>query len=181
MSRWTHVVGSLYVGTYKHEKDIKGYVENLLEQAPKITGSERDCDIFVNPLSGYNTSIGMDCDHCQHFRGEELNDNGKRVAIECDAEDNFKCPTGNYQTCVAITIIGNLRDRDKYKTIQEVNDFIRYIQSLGNGFTIDYSSVFVSDEWDKDYSLKIEYNKDKWDDNGVLIWNEVWKGEEKDV
>ena len=56
MSRWTHVIGSLYVDTYKHEKDIKGYVENLLEKAPKITGSERDCDIFVNPLSGYNTS-----------------------------------------------------------------------------------------------------------------------------
>ena len=48
---------------------------------------------------------------------------------------------------------------------------------LFRSFTIDYSSVFVSDEWDKDYSLKIEYNKDKWDDNGFLIWNEVWKGE----
>ncbi len=180
MSRWTHVVGCLYVDTYTEKKDIKGYVEKLLSKAPKITGSERDCDIFVNPLSGHNTSVGMDCEHCPHFKDAELNEDGKIVAIECDAEDNFKCPTGEYQTCVAITIIGNLRDRDVYRTTKEIDDFIRYIQSLGMGFTVDYPSVFVRNEWDKDYVLTIEYDKDNWEDKGKLIWVQVWKGDKKE-
>ena len=34
MSQWTHVIGCLYVETYKEKKDIKKYVENILKNAP---------------------------------------------------------------------------------------------------------------------------------------------------
>lgn len=38
MSCWTYIVGVIHVDTYKKEDDIRGYVENALLGAPKITG-----------------------------------------------------------------------------------------------------------------------------------------------
>ena len=179
MSQWTHVVGVLYVETYTERKDIKEYVEQLLKNAPKITGSEKDCDIFVNPLSGYNTFISADCEHCQYSNSKEYNEDGW---FTCDADNDFECPEGKYQTGVAITIVGDLRDKDGGQTSREVNQFIRYIQHLGNGFDIEYYSVIFEDEWNGKYMLCIEYDENDYNDKGELIWRRFKKkkkGKEK--
>lgn len=178
MSAWTHVAGCLYVDTCVEEKDIEKYVLKLLENAPKVTGSERDCDIFVNSLSGHNSSTNMDCGHCEYKDTVKHLDGGGFI---CDADDDYKCPEAEYQSCVAITIVGDLRDKTIYETTKEIDDFIRYIQNIGNGFTVDYASIIVADGWNGDYTLKIKYNRDDWDDKGELIWYKVWEGEDKDV
>lgn len=54
MSCWTYIVGVIHVDTYKEVDDIKGYVEKALLSAPKITGSEYDASVFVNPVKGHN-------------------------------------------------------------------------------------------------------------------------------
>ena len=113
MSNWTHIVGCLYVKTCEQEKDIKKYVESKLKSAPKITGSEKNADIFVNALSGYNLSTW-------------------------DDDDNKI----TYQTCVAITIIGDLRDTFIEQTISETRAFLNFVDEE---FDISYSSISIYD------------------------------------
>lgn len=170
MSRWTHVVGCLYVDTYKEEKDIKSYIVKILENAPKITGSERDCDVFVNVLSGYNTSTNMDCEHCEYKDTIVHLDEG---GFNCDAKEGYQCPEGKYQTCVAITIVGDLRDRDYYTTTKEIDKFIRYLQGAGRGCDLDHQSIIVRDDWDGDYILTIKYDDNNWEDKGKFLWKKV--------
>lgn len=98
MSMWTHVTGCIYVDTMHNSKDIKKYVEKILKDAPLITGSEQNADIFINPLSGYNTSV---------FNRDNIED---------------------FQTCAAITIVADLRDREMEKTQEEIVGFTDFIR-----------------------------------------------------
>lgn len=166
MSQWTHIVGSLYIETYKEEDNIKQFIENVLKDAPKITGSEKDADIFVNPLSGHNTSTNCDCERCIYKDTIVHLDEG---GFQCDADNTFECPEGNYQTCVVITIVGDLRDKNGEETKKEVENFIRFLQSYN--FDIDYCSIFIRDDWDGDYSLKIKYDEEDYFDKGEILWN----------
>lgn len=169
MSQWTHIVGSLYIETYKEEDDIKKFVENILKNAPKITGSEKDADIFVNPLSGHNTWISCDCERCVYKDTiVHLDEEGD---FQCDAENTFECPEGNYQTCVMITIVGDLRDKDGETTKKEIEEFIRFLQK--QDFDIDYHSVRIEDELDGKYDLYIKYKEDDYEDKGEILWNTI--------
>ena len=98
MSMWTHVTGCIYVDTMQDRKDIKKYIKEILKDAPLITGSEKNADIFINPLSGYNTSV---------FNGDNIED---------------------FQTCATITIVADLRDREMEKTQEEIVGFTDFIR-----------------------------------------------------
>lgn len=117
MSYWTHITGALYVETYTERKNIKKYVEKILQDAPKVTGSEEDMTVFVNPLPGYNIS------------------SWKRNKTDDDWE--------RYQSCVCVTLVGDLRDRQIDQTEEEFNKFIDFIQQ---NFQIFYSSISIYDE-----------------------------------
>ena len=97
MSMWTHIVASIDVDTFKESHTIKEDVEKMLENAPKITGSERPADVFVNVLSGYTIST-----------------------YENDKHEKF-------QTRVVITVIGDLRDRTVDQTEKEWKQFKDFI------------------------------------------------------
>ena len=132
MSHWTYIVAILEVDTYIQDKNIKQIVENKLNNAPKITGSERCADIFVNVLSGHNWYISHDCDACEYKNTIIYNENGSYI---CDADENYECPEGEYQTKVIISIVGNLRDRRKEETEKEYEEFYEYI--INCNFDID--------------------------------------------
>lgn len=117
MSNWTHITGTLYIETYKERKNIKKYAEKILKNAPKITGSESDTDIFVNSLSGYNVS-----------------------SWKKDKNGDFL----KYQTRVCITLAGDLRDREINQTEEEFNEFIKFIK---DNFDIYYSSVAIYEDY----------------------------------
>lgn len=135
MSFWTHIVAAIDVDTYKTSNTIKKDVEKMLEDAPKITGSEGPADVFVNVLSGYNHWTSCDCDRCEYGKTVRYLDEG---GFECDAARDYKCPPGEYQTRVVITVIGDLRDRMKDTTKEEWKAFKKYIEKQinGNGFGI---------------------------------------------
>ena len=120
MSRWTHITACLSVDTdiKKLKPQLKTEIKNILKDAPKITGSEADADIFINIPSGYNCSL--------HY----VNDTGKRCFEE-------------YQTCVVISIQGDLRDRTKRQTKKEFEAFKNYIEKYM--YIRDYS-VNIDDE-----------------------------------
>lgn len=127
MSAWTHIIGSLYVETYTERKNIKKYVEKILQDAPKVTGSEEDMAIFVNALPGYNIS------------------SWKRNRKDTDWE--------KYQTRVCISLVGDLRDRQLPETDEEFKNFMEFIQQK---FQVFYSSVSIYDEYSgeiKHYSV----------------------------
>ncbi len=54
MSYWTHITACIYLETDIESHNIKDIVEKKLQDAPKITGSEGNADVFVTPLSGHN-------------------------------------------------------------------------------------------------------------------------------
>ena len=134
MSRWSHIVGAIKVDTNYEDAEIENWVMSKLQLAPKITGSEQDCSIFVNPVQDYNTYIGKDCDHCYYgdFKCEEV------------APDDFQCPEGRYQTCVVITLQGDLRDRSGEETQAAADKFIHFLMDMG--WWIDDIAIAIDDE-----------------------------------
>ena len=126
MSNWTHITACLSVetGIIETRKKLAKIVRDYLKKAPKITGSEKDADFYVNVQNGHNVWIGQDCEHCKYR--ETLRPviiDGKEI---CDAPEDHDC-SADYQTCVVISIQGDLRDRTKEETQKEFNEFIKYI------------------------------------------------------
>jgi len=91
----------------------------------KITGSEGNADVFVNVLSGHNIWTNCDCRSCEYERTIIYHTEG---GYSCDAEEGYKCPEGTYQTRVVITVLGDLRDREKEQTKREYKDFYNYVK-----------------------------------------------------
>ena len=134
MSYWTHIIGVLHVDTYIEHDNIAEYVEDILKNAPKITGSEGDADIFVNQQSGYCIFTSCDCNRCEYKDTIQFVDTGGFV---CEAPDDYKCPSGKYQTRVVITVCGDLRDRMQSETKKEWNAFHQYLaKECGFGIRI---------------------------------------------
>ena len=139
---WTHITACLSVDTSIIEKkpEMRKQIKEFLKSAPKITGSERDVDIFVNIQSGYNFSTSHDCEHCEYRNTlRDVIEDGKEYQ-ECDAPDGHDC-SAKYQTCVVISIQGDLRDRTVTQTREEFDAFLKYIES---------------DYYVRDYSVNIE-------------------------
>lgn len=127
MSWWTHITACLSVDTGLAEPrgHVKKVITKELKEAPKITGSERDADVFVNVQSGSNFWISEDCDHCPYDNTREFTESG---GYTCEGPDDFKCPRAEYQTCVTISIQGDLRDRTKEQTQAEFDEFLKFIK-----------------------------------------------------
>lgn len=139
MSSWTHIAAVIDVDTNIISKNLQKKVEELLSKAPKITGSEGDADVFINVLSGYNYYTSSDCRECKY--GESFIENESEEE-SCDADEFFICPSGNYQTRVVITILGDQRDRMREQTKKEYKEFMRFIEKDCN-FIIRNKSVKI--------------------------------------
>lgn len=138
MSMWTHITACMSVETYTvlNRIELKREVQKILRRAPKITGSEGNADIFINIPSGYNFSTSRDCAHCKYreTRSEVVIDG--ETYQKCEAPDNYNC-SGKYQTCVVISIQGDLRDRLGDQTKREFKEFLDYVKS--HYYVRDYS------------------------------------------
>lgn len=135
MSMWVHIIAAIHVETYVEEKDLETYIKEKLKNAPKITGSESNADIFINKKSGFNTWTNCDCEHCEYKK--TIKNCGKNK-FTCESPDDFQCPEGKYQTRAVITVLGDLRDRILEETTKEYEEFILYISNtLGWDITIN--------------------------------------------
>lgn len=142
MSMWTHITSCMSVETNIVEKkpELRRRVQKFLEKAPKITGSEGNALIFINIPSGYNMSVSHDCKHCKYSDTiVEYTEDGDDYFI-CDAPSRYNC-SNDYQTCVVISVQGDLRDRTISQTKREFEKFKTYVEKLG---------------WIRDYSVNIE-------------------------
>ena len=125
MSMWTHITACISVETGIEEKDIRRRVRSYISKGPKITGSEMDADIFINVPSGHNVWMSADCDHCPYGHTRKWVGKGE---FECTHPDSYKCQSGEYQTCVVISIQGDLRDRMESETKKEFDEFLSYLK-----------------------------------------------------
>lgn len=126
MSSWTHITACLSVdtGLVEPRKIVKRIIQKELKEAPKMTGSEGNADVFVNVQSGYDFYMSCDCVHCEYRDTIVHTDEGQH----CDAPDDYKCKEGKYQTRVVISVQGDLRDRWKDDTQKEFDEFLEFIK-----------------------------------------------------
>lgn len=136
MSMWTHVVGAIHIDTYLSldREVLQKTLENIIRDAPAISGSEGNCQIEVAIAEGSDLFVSSDCRRCQY---EDL------VNGDCNPPEDFICPEGEYQTRAIITLCGDLRDRRIDFTAEEVNSFVDYIDEK---FTIRNMSIKIEDE-----------------------------------
>lgn len=126
MSRWTHITSCMSVDTcIENRKRIKKSIIDYINKAPKITGSEKDADIYITLQRGYNVS--------------SWKQNRKHDFIE-------------YQTCIIISIQGDLRDKDGETTKEEFINFLNYIEKE---YVVRDYSINIEDEWKDECITKI--------------------------
>ena len=133
MSMWTHITACMSVetGIVAKKPELKKQVEEYLDKAPKITGSEGSADVFVNIQGGYSFYTSHDCDRCKYKDSIiELKDENGDDYMMCSAPDKHDC-SAEYQTRVVISVQGDLRDRVKEKTEKEFEEFKKYVEKLG--------------------------------------------------
>lgn len=132
MSYWTHINGSIVLDTYLQESNeiIHQQVQEVINKAPKVTGSESDMQVFINHPEGHNFSTSMDCLHCKNFGGYNIDKSGFKRFVNCCSDEGFECPEGEFQTIVILTLYGDLRDRTMKETKKEVDAFVKYIEKI---------------------------------------------------
>lgn len=132
MSNWTNIAVVLDVDTCMESENPREEIEELLKDAPKITGSEGNAEIFVNIPSGYNTSHIANCSECKHYT-DKVRANNEPCLFYSDPG----CPIIEYQTRATITIQGNLRDRKLEETTEEYKKFSLFINDTLNFLVIN--------------------------------------------
>ena len=126
MSRWTHITSCMSVDTcIENKKRIKKSIIDYINNAPKITGSESDAEVYVTLQRGYNIS-----------------------SWKQDEKDNFI----QYQSCIIISIQGDLRDKDGETTKEEFINFLNYIKAK---YIVRDYSINIEDEWRDESITKI--------------------------
>ena len=142
MSMWVHITACLSVETGFVEKPnvLKKIIQKELKSAPKITGSEGCADVFVNIQSGFNLWLNKDCNHCPYSNTIVWTGEGK---FTCDPPKGYKCKPGEFQTCVTISVQGDLRDKTKQETIKEFEEFLDFIRT--RHYVRDYAVNIVGD------------------------------------
>lgn len=128
MSKWTHITSCLSVetGLTQPRSVLKKIITKSLKEAPKITGSEGCADVFVNVKSGYNFWTSADCNRCPFGETAEWSKDG---GYSCEAPEGTECPNGKYQSCVIISVQGDLRDRVPEQTQKEFDEFLEYLKT----------------------------------------------------
>ena len=129
MSCWTHITACLSVETniIAKKSDLRKQVKAFFFFFFKITGSERNADVFVNVQSGFNWFVSHDCEHCKYKKTLRTITIDGEEGQECDAPNNYDC-SGEYQSCVVISIQGDLRDREFNRTKEEFEKFLEYVK-----------------------------------------------------
>ena len=150
MSRWCHVSATIlgdskFAGSHS---ELVEEVQKVLEKAPKVTGSERDLDVFVNAISGYSSWTSCDCKNCKYGNTVKYLEEG---GFTCECDEEWECPSGEAQNEVVITLAGDLRDRDYRQIANELDKFLKFIKKhiFVNEYDIRNCVAIINDEYIK--------------------------------
>lgn len=140
MSSWTYISGTIEVSPYgktQHEKEYT--LKTTLDHLPVVTGSERDMEVDILPLRGYDEMSS--CDEFGEVTNNLRDKHGRR---------NRKRGWMYTQSKYILVINSSLRDRDFFQTYKE---FIKWICRLAKRIQVE--SVLIKIKW-YDKSIIIE-------------------------
>lgn len=146
MSTWSNCDAILSVYTYINIPDFERVIKQMLDGAPKITGSEGDCNVVaIDFFAG--TSVSYDCQRCSLFNIYHKNihkySNEKRGCpgfMDATKNQLKKCKDGQFidsgdyiDRCrLIITCKHGLRDKSKEETLREFKELLNYIRNYKN-------------------------------------------------
>ena len=149
MSSWSSCNAIISIYTYDNIPNFKELIDVVLDNAPKITGSEGDC-VYTAIDFVKGKSCSYPCNKCPIY----MIGITKRTKEYCPGVDsgcltskdiknciirNLEYPLSRemrfyYDRCkIVVSSIHGLRDKTKDETIKEFNDFIKYLKTIFNG------------------------------------------------
>lgn len=146
MSWWSYIHGTIVVSPTGRTQAEKRYVlDTVLDHLPRVSGSEKDMDIYVIQKSGYNSSVS--CDEFGEHTDKLLDYRGNK---------NQKIGWLRMQDEYILVVDGSLRDREFEETFRA---FQKWLIRLAKRLLVQ--SVFVKIH-DNDKSTLIQDNKYYW-------------------
>lgn len=140
MSWWSYIHGTIVVSPTGRTQAEKRYVlDTVLDHLPRVSGSEKDIDIYIIQKNGYNSSMS-----CDEF--------GERTNNLIDYRGNKSQKNGwlRMQDEYILVVDGSLRDRDFEETFRS---FQKWLIRLAKRISV--RSVFVK-IWDYSKSKIIQ-------------------------
>lgn len=126
MSWWTYIHGTIVVSPMGRTQAEKRYVlDTVLDHLPRVTGSEKDMDVYVIQKNGYNSSSS--CDEFGQITNNLTDFHGNRSRSRgwLRVQDEY-----------ILVVDGSLRDREFDNTFREFQKWLIrlakrvYIESL---------------------------------------------------
>lgn len=140
MSSWTYITGTITVSPIGRTQAEKRYVlDTVLAHLPRVSGSERDMNVYVIQKNGHNNSRS-----CDEF-GERTNNLVDRYGQKSRVR-GWLCTQDEY----ILVVDAALRDREFDKTYRE---FMKWLVRLGKRVMIDNTLVQISG-YDKSTIIK---------------------------
>ena len=131
MSTWTYITGTITVAPMGRTQPEKRYIlDTILEHQPRVSGSERDMNVYVIQKNGHNTS----CSHDEF--GEQTNNLISFYGNK--SRDGWL----NLQDEYILVVDAALRDRE-FK--EAYRDFMKWLVRLGKRVQIEGILVEVKD------------------------------------
>lgn len=173
MSCWTYINGTINVSVPgRTQAEIDYILQTILDHLPRVTGSERDMDVYINRHRGHNSSCS-----CDEY---EMNTNNLVDRYGNKTQKQGWLRTQNIYT---LTVNASLRDRMMKQTVKE---FMKWLCRLSKRLSVDsvliridgYDQHFLINEsgFKSAYSSMHEYPS--WvRDGGEPAWWEhlMWK------
>ena len=145
MSNWSSCNAILYVYTYKNLPNFRELVEETVNMAPQITGSEGNCKYTILNME-QGSSLSRPCTNCPCYNPDIDKIVQRKGVLLCPGYlylttkqlKNVCCATKSeidfchyYDRC-NIVITGSLRDKTREQTEQEFNKFIKHLTTVLN-------------------------------------------------
>ena len=119
MSNWTRVRGLIEVDVPGNSQAQIDYIlQSTIDHLPKVTGSERNMEVYTVRTSGYNSIKNFDENY--NWVPEDI----------------------KTQSCYFLVLDGSLRDRHYDETFKELNKFL---VRLSKRIPVDYMKVELSE------------------------------------
>lgn len=121
----THkIIVNIYTESYDKTMDVDIITDKIKKEAPKITGSNGNANIFVNSFNCCNLFPHQHCLKCPHI---DKVVNVVHGEIVCNHPRDFVCPEIEHKT-VRVSILVHLQGRTIQQTRQEYLKFIKWVK-----------------------------------------------------
>lgn len=152
MSQWSSCNAILGIYTYRQLPNFEELVRLALNTAPRITGSEGDCEYTIIDLQK-GTSVSYPCDKCPIHLAHA----NKRTKNSCPGTYSEHSSKSIYKNCmmhelpyeitseisgyydrckIVVSDMHGLRDKSKVNTIKEFKDLVKHLKTV-------YKGIFV--------------------------------------